>query len=327
MSQAEESLALLVALVPYLIDRGRATVAEAAEHFEVSEDEIRSGVRLLAMSGIPDRDGNVFANDMFDIAWDQFEDDDVIELTHLVALETSPRLGVREASALIAGLELVVTAGRVDRDAVRTLQEKLRRATTGAHAPLTVERRGGSRHGDSRHGDVLLDAIERGEVVEMQYRKPGESTATRHVAPIRLELIDTAVFLRAFDLDRDAVRSFRVDRIESVTPTDRPAPAHAHDDADAPVFVPSADAIDVLVDTTVAGAALLDRYASGAPESLADGRVRVCIRTARIDAVVRAIAGLGGDAVIVSPPSARAHMLRFVTRATAAYANAPSDPR
>lgn len=314
MSATEESLALLVALVPYLIDRGRSTVAEAAAHFDVDEDEIRTGVRLLAVSGIPDRDGNIYANDMFDIAWDEFEEHDVIELTQLVALESSPRLGVREASALIAGLELVVAAGQVDREAAHTLQAKLRRAATGAREPLTIERKRAS-----AASETIRHAIERHEVVELDYRKPGEATATRRIAPQRLELIDDAVFVRAFDLDRAARRSFRVDRIEAVRETGEAAPEIAVIEIDAPVFDHSADGIDVLVEASVAAAALLERYVTAPNRRLKDGRVRLTIGTGRLDAVVRAIAALGGEAVIVGPPAARHHMREFAERARAAY--------
>lgn len=320
MSATEESLALLVALVPYLIDRGRSTVAEAAAHFDVDEDEIRTGVRLLAVSGIPDRDGNVYANDMFDIAWDEFEEHDIIELTQLVALESSPRLGVREASALIAGLELVVAAGQVDREAALTLQAKLRRAATGAREPLTIERKR-----VSVASEAIRHAIERHEVVELDYRKPGEATATRRIAPQRLELIDDAVFVRAFDLDRAALRSFRADRIQAVRETGELAPETAVIEIDAPVFEQSADGIDVLVESSTEGAALLERYVTAPNRRLKDGRVQLTIGTGRLDAVVRAIAALGGEAVIVGPPAARRHMREFAERARAAYVSS-DDP-
>lgn len=48
--QARDKLAFLLSLVPYLLDRSHATVAEAAKHFGVPENQVRQAVRLIAVS-------------------------------------------------------------------------------------------------------------------------------------------------------------------------------------------------------------------------------------------------------------------------------------
>lgn len=319
MSRAEESLALLVALVPYLLDRGRATVQETAAHFGVGDDEIRESVMLLAMSGIPDHDGNVFPNDMFDLAWDSLEDDDVIELTQLVGLEQSPRLGAREAAALIAGLELIRAMPGNDREAMRTLQQKLRRAATGEQSGLAIESRQ-----DSALAETLRAGIERRTVVVIDYRKPDAPAASRRVVPIRLEFINETAFLRAWDLERRAGRSFRLDRIEDARPTSEPAPAEAVIEPEDPVFQLTEGALELELIASDAGAALLADYVHEEPQRRGDGRLDVRIRVTQLQAVVRAIAALGGEAVIVGPPLARRAMLDLATRARAAYAGQDS---
>ncbi len=50
---AQDKLAFLLSLVPYLLDRERVTVSEAATHFDVSEEQVREAVRLIAVSGVP----------------------------------------------------------------------------------------------------------------------------------------------------------------------------------------------------------------------------------------------------------------------------------
>ena len=69
------------------------------------EEEIRDAVRLIATSGLPGETGTYQPNDLFDIDWDAFEDDDVIVIVHHVAIDDAPRLSAREAAALIAGLQ------------------------------------------------------------------------------------------------------------------------------------------------------------------------------------------------------------------------------
>ncbi|WP_285117302.1 hypothetical protein [Leifsonia sp. fls2-241-R2A-40a] len=103
--QAQDKLAFLLALVPYLMDRDRVSVAEAAEHFGVDQEQLRDAVRLIAVSGIPGETNAYQPGDLFDIAWDDFEENDQIVLTHQAAIDDSPRFSAREAAALIAGLK------------------------------------------------------------------------------------------------------------------------------------------------------------------------------------------------------------------------------
>ncbi|HEY8281520.1 MAG TPA: WYL domain-containing protein, partial [Leifsonia sp.] len=79
--QAQDKLAFLLALVPYLMDRDRVSVTEAARHFGVEKSQLRDAVRLIAVSGIPGETNAYQPGDLFDIAWDDFEENDQIVLT------------------------------------------------------------------------------------------------------------------------------------------------------------------------------------------------------------------------------------------------------
>ena len=95
----------VLSFVPYLLEQRVVAVSEAAQHFGMTEDEIRDAVRLIATSGLPGSTGTYQPNDLFDIDWDSFEEDDVIIVVHHVAIDDAPRLSAREAAALIAGLQ------------------------------------------------------------------------------------------------------------------------------------------------------------------------------------------------------------------------------
>jgi len=103
--KAPDKLVFLLSFVPYLLEQRVVDVSEAAQHFGMTEDEIRDAVRLIATSGLPGETGTYQPNDLFDIDWDSFEDDDVIIVVHHVAIDDAPRLSAREAAALIAGLQ------------------------------------------------------------------------------------------------------------------------------------------------------------------------------------------------------------------------------
>ncbi len=65
-----DNLLVLLALDPYVLDRGEVSVAEAAEHFGRSENDISRAVELIACAGIPGDNLAYSHLDLFDIDWD-----------------------------------------------------------------------------------------------------------------------------------------------------------------------------------------------------------------------------------------------------------------
>ena len=138
---AQDKLAFLLALVPYLLDRDRVGVAEAAAHFQVSDEQVREAVRLIAVSGVPGETSQYQHGDLFDIAWDDFESLDEIQITHRVALDDSPRFSAREAAALIAGLQyLQAMPETLDSSVHSSLMAKLARGASAEPSQVAVAR-------------------------------------------------------------------------------------------------------------------------------------------------------------------------------------------
>jgi len=104
---ATDRAALMMQLVPYLINQGEVSVDEAAREFDVTPAQMRDMVQRLTMIGRPGDSGFwQLPNDLFDIDWDLLDEQDRIVITNAVGLEESPRLTAREAAALLAGLQL-----------------------------------------------------------------------------------------------------------------------------------------------------------------------------------------------------------------------------
>src|ERR1700744_1026809 len=95
---ARDKLALLLSLIPYLMDHDRAPVADVATAFGVTPKQIREAVHLIAVAGVPGESRAYLADDLFDIDWDDLEQNDLISLTHTVAIDDTPRLSAREAA-------------------------------------------------------------------------------------------------------------------------------------------------------------------------------------------------------------------------------------
>ena len=104
---ATDRAALIMQLVPYLVEHGEVSVAQAAADFDVTPAQMRQMVERLTVIGRPGDSGFwQLPHDLFDIDWDLLDTQDRIALTQTVGLEQAPRLTAREAAALLAGLQL-----------------------------------------------------------------------------------------------------------------------------------------------------------------------------------------------------------------------------
>jgi proteasome accessory factor C len=301
--QARDRLAFLLALVPYLIDQNRVTVTEAAEHFHVAPHVIRDAVRLIALSGIPGETHSYQHEDLFDIAWDAFEEHDEIVLTHLVAIDDSPRFSAREAAALIAGLQyLSALPENSERDVIAQLMAKLSRGASSHPSELGVA----ANSTDATIG-IIHASVAAGKQLEFNYRNSRGDHESRRVDPLRVESIDRDWYLRGWDHLRQAVRTFRLDRMNEVITTDNPiSEVAASIRVPETLFEPSSD--DLMVDIEIVASALplvLDWVPEDAPRVQTAGLLKVSVRVAHYHGLKRLAAQNSGILRIIGPSQAR----------------------
>jgi proteasome accessory factor C len=312
---ARDRLGFLLTLVPWLVENDRVTVDRAAAHFRVPPEVIRESVRLIAISGVPGDTAAYQPDDLFDIAWDDFEERDEIVLTNLVAIDDSPRFSAREAAALIAGLQyLSALPENADSAVIATLTAKLSLGASGEIAPFGVER---APETDATLA-LIRSALERGVQVELDYRSARGETERRRVDPLRLESVDTDWYLRGWCHSREALRTFRLDRMAEVVVTDTPI-EHRADQVALPetLFEGSPDDLPVVIEVAPSALPLVEDYLQDAPTSEHGGMVRASLHVTSYEALARLVAGMSGVATVVEPPEAR--------RAVAAWARAASD--
>jgi len=314
---AADKLAFLLALVPYLMDHDRVSVADVAHHFGVSEREIRDAVNLIAVSGIPGSTGTYQHNDLFDVAWDDFLDNDQIVLTNLVAIDDSPRFSGREAAALIAGLQyLSALPENTDRAAIATLMAKLSRGASAAPTQLAVE--------DTETDATLAtirECVAAGVQVEFTYRGSNGEPERRHVDPLRIESLDADWYLRGWCHLRGALRTFRLDRITDPRRTDEPIMHHSQDMALPDTFFEgSVDDVEVTLELSASALPILADYIRDNPvTATADDRVRTVIRVPHFHGLKRLVAGMPGVVTVVAPQEARDAIADWVSAAAAQY--------
>jgi proteasome accessory factor C len=318
--RAQDRLAFLLALVPFLIDRERTTVAEAATHFGVPEQLVRDAVSLLTVSGVPGETRSYQPEDLFDIAWDAFEEDDEIVLTNLVAIDDTPRFSAREAAALIAGLQYLSSLPEhADRAALTTLTAKLSVSASGAPARVAVDR-----DETDETLAVIRAALDAGTQLELDYVTARGDRDVRRVDPLRVESVDADWYLRAWDHSREAVRTFRIDRVDGVRTTDTPM-AHRPGEVALPdtLFTGSDDDLTAEVVLAPGGLTLIaDFLAPDAQATTADdGRSTVTLRFSHAPAATRLAAAHAGTVEVTGPPSARAAVRAWAQAALDRYAD------
>lgn len=301
--QARDKLTFLLSLVPYLMDHDRVSVKDAAAHFGVAEEQIRDAVRLIAVSGIPGDTSAYQHDDLFDIAWDDFEDHDEIVLTNLVAIDDSPRFSGREAAALIAGLQyLSALPENADRAAIAILMAKLSRGASTAPSPVAVE---------ASETDALLalirDAVASGHQIEFDYLSSREERERRKVDPLRVESVDADWYMRGWCHLRGALRTFRLDRMSNPTITSDKIDFHAGDvRLPETLFEGSPEDIDVVLSIAPAAWPLVSDYlprrvaASGSR-----AEARASIRVSHLNVVKRLVCGAPGLVAALAPDQAR----------------------
>lgn len=155
---------------------------------------------------------------------------------------------------------------------------------------------------------VIADAIEESRLCTIWYLKPGDVTpAYRSIAPYRLVYADGKWYVAAYDLDREALRFFRMDRVLNATFENEPAPPLPPVELQA--FVGSGgpymagDDMEVSVRYSPRVARWIAERTAASPER--DGSVVVRHRVADPRWIVRHVLQYGGEAVIAAPAAAR----------------------
>lgn len=326
--RAQDKLALLLSLVPYLLDHDRVTVTDAAAHFGVEPSLIREAVQLIAVSGVPGETKQYQHGDLFDIAWDEFLDHDTIVLTHQVAIDDAPRFSAREAAALIAGLQyLAALPEHGNRDAVVSLMAKLTRGASSAPSELAVAETSAGAEASVEDVAVLRNAIAASQQVTFAYLNARGERESRHVDPLRIESIDQSWYLRGWCHLRNAVRTFRLDRMSELEGTSLAISAHSEDVVlPSTFFSSSTDDLRVELELPVEALPMVSDYITPGARKKRDGdRVVVTIRVPHFHGLKRLVSGLPGVVTVVAPGEARRAVADWAASGAAQYADLANE--
>ena len=303
MVTSAERLRRLLALVPYVAARRVVGLAETAATFGMTERELIDDLNLAWCVEL--RAPEPYCP--IDLSYEDGE----VSISQAESIARPLRLAADEASALLVALRMLAEAASgtqpSDGDAVARLIAKIEDAAGAAGAAssqVTIKIDHPNARGMTATLNAALAARKR---VHLRYYVPKRDDATeRDVDPMRLHVVEGRTYLEGWCRRAEGVRLFRLDRVLSVDVLDVPAevPETAEQvDVDAGLFRASPG--DVLVELEFGPAAryVAEDYPCESMTELADGRLRIALRTPDTAWVRRLALRLGEDVRVVSPPA------------------------
>lgn len=312
----QDRVMLLMSLVPYLKEHGPTPVADLAAKFSVAPEEVRQLTRFLGVAGVPGETQTYQHEDLFDIDWDALEQHDLVSLTQIVAVEETPRFSSTETAALIAGLHALEPM--LPQPLQQTAQHT---AAKLASVQQSAPRRGSvSITGDpvQQHLSEITTAISRGSRLKFDYRGADGVLGHRTVEPLLLGQSGGSWYLRAYCLDREAERTFMLDRMRAPEALATLAERTPLSDASSAIGV---DGAEVTAQVRLTRAAL-QKIVDFAPRVLGEteqGWVRAEVDLLHPAVAVRLVQAAPAELVIEAPEAARAAAAEWARLALADY--------
>lgn len=322
MTAVADRLPRLLALVPYLLAHPGSRLPDVAAIFGITERQLRSDLDLLWVCGLPGQG----PGDLIDVELVG----DTVTLSNADTIARPLRLSRDEALSLLVALRtLADLPGLTERAALDGALAKIERAAgdsagDSARVAVSVE----------APPDVLAtlqEARARQRRVHLRYYVPGrDETTERDVDPMRLLMADGRWYLEGWCRSVEAVRLFRLDRIEQLAVLPEPAeppPAAQPRDLRSGLYAPAPDDLVVELELDPAARWVADYYPCESGEEAVGGRLRVRLRTPDTRWLRRLALRLGGTARVLAPAELAEEVRSEAAAALAAYAvPAPAAP-
>ncbi len=306
---AAETVERILALVPWLLERPGASVAEAAAFFGVDERTIVSDLDTLGYCGLPGLGGG----DLFEVT---IEGDRIL-LGMAEELRRPLRLTPDQALRLLLAGEAVAAAMADDVPALRSAMTALREAVR-LPEEVAVEL---ASEGTGWLAS-LREAIGAGVQVRLSYQgRSDDEPRDRLVHPRRLHVAHGHWYLVGADAQGDVAtqpRTFRLDRVVDLEVTEQPAQRVDLSDV-RPEYEPTPEDVDVELELGPSARWVAEAVSAVDVEELDGGRRRVRFATDAPGWVRRLVISAAPDARVVEPASLAAEVDDEVARMLELY--------
>lgn len=287
---AAADVARMLTLVPWLLERPGASLAEAAATFGVPAATIRRDLGHLDFCGLPGLGGG----DLFDV---ELVGDRVV-LTMADELRRPMRPTPSEALRLVLTVDAVAEAMGEELPALASAVRRIR-------AALDIPERSADVVGPDRVAvlPLLRRAVRDEHRVRLQYQgRADDRPREREVDPWALHVTDGTWYLQGHDHATGQRRVFRLDRIADATDLDTPVTTPAPAELAPPRYLPGPDDLAVVLEVTPRGRWVQDAVHLDRTEELPGGGARLHLHTDAPRWLARLVLMAGGEAVVRQPP-------------------------
>ena len=301
-----ERFARLVTLAGILIDAARDAqkieVAELCERLQISEQELRQDIDVLNVVNFGGGSYVLYA----EITGGQIEVDPEPYGDNFAR---PARLLPLEAKALVAAIDLIgehLPEGSLE-SARQKIVDALGQDPAAEGLQITT-----AKGDDSDIARVVSGAVAGRRLLRIEYYKENEDEFTeRTIEPYKLANGQEGWYVHCYDLDKDASRSYRLDRIREATVLDDTFEPREGIEPDVHGWlstgeVPASSTARIWISPDRARWAREDRRVV---EDLSDGAVVVERTFASHEWLAREVLKEAGDAVVLEPEEARAAVL------------------
>lgn len=264
MTSADQ-VARLLALVPYLQSHADAELGDTAAVFGITAEQLLDDLNVLWYCGLP----GGLPGDLIEIDMDTVAETGRIRLSNADYLTRPMRFSPDEATSLVVALrairELVGGDLAVSVDSALAKLEQATGTAPGAAQVAVVT-------GAEEIRGQLSEAIRTGGSVELDYHDAGAAPSVPRVDPVQLIVRDGYGYLQAWNLDREAWRTYRLDRIDAVRLRSEPATDHGRPPEFGPGWLEQrSDAAEVTLRLAASAAWIGEYYPIREQRSVEDG--------------------------------------------------------
>ncbi|TMM14816.1 MAG: WYL domain-containing protein [Actinobacteria bacterium] len=304
-TDAGDRLRRLLAILPWLADRGGAPISEVAARFEMPEAEVVALLELAACCGLP-----------------PYTPDQLIELivsdewvsANLGAHLTRPRrLSAAEGFTVAASARAILAVPGADPGGALARALAKLETVLGDRSRIAIDL------DEPANMSVVRRAVADRRRLEIDYYSASrDERTTRQVDPYSVVASEGHWYLDGFCHLAGDVRLFRVDRIQDarvVGDTFDPPAARVRER----VFAPGPDASPVRLAIPAAARWVVEAYPTLAVEEQADDRLTVTLAVSGTAWLERLLLRLGPGAEVVDPPDLVDTGRRAAERVLAAY--------
>jgi proteasome accessory factor C len=301
----EELFNLALSIVGLVLRDGPQYLSSLSEHFGFSEQTIKKAVLTIANS-----------EDVGNFRTHFYLDDELLESGEVdfsladSRLTEPPVLSKRQVTALAASLDFIASLSQFEQN---TALKELREMVGAGHTSVISRRSGG------RQVELIAElnrAITQKVSIECEYVNQLGERASRLIDPLRLDFVLDKHYLRGFCHKNQAVRSFRIDRMVSLSLT-KDAISEASFALEIPqeVFGTSERETRVRITADPEAAEIFWNFPSFSEIKNQDGRLVGEIMVGSLRALGRHVARYGGLVQVLEPLEARQAVRGFALQA------------